>query len=223
MIAKNKNIFIYFLVIQLLLIVPSFSYAIDCASNNNWKRPSSQTMETKHISAALIKYENNERYFSMKRGESQVVIYYLEEMLLVKGLDDAEINFNEIVLLPAILATPVKIISQAFPQGPCKITKKTTFVLPDAEGEIVPSSDGGLNYKFVLIDKKSKEVRTINFIGTMRFTPPIPEPDKNTDVRGFKLVGRTEPYTVIGSSVLPVVTLKELRRVLKEKKSSSKP
>jgi hypothetical protein len=223
MIAKSKRTFLFFLIIQFLLMMSSFSYAADCASNNNWKRPSSQTMERGNINAAMTKYENNERHFLMKTGESQIDIYYLDEMLLVKGLDDAEINFNSIALLPMVLSTPMKILSQALPQGPCKITKKITFSLPNIDGEIEPAAEGVLKYKFVITDKKSKDVKVNKFSGMMQFSPPTPMPDENTDVRGYKLVGRTPPYTMIGSSVLPVSTIGELRHALKEKKKSSKP
>ncbi len=218
MIAKSKNIFIYFLIIQLFFGMPSFSYAGDCVSNNSWKRLSSITMETNVVSAALTKYANKERYFSMKTKESQVDIYYLDEIFLVKGLAEAEINFHGIFLLPMVLSTPVKIASQAFPQGPCKVTKKTTFSLQNIDGEVEPATDGIINYKFIITDTKSKDVKITEFKGMMKFALPISEPDKNTDVRGYILVDGKPPYTIIGSSVLPVTTIGELRRVLKEKK-----
>ena len=218
MIAKAKNTFLYFLTIQLLLIMPSISYADNCS--NNWKRPSSQTMETEVISATLTEYANGERYFSMKTGTSKVDIYYLRGALLVKGFDDDEINDESIFLLPLMFAVPIKVVSQAVPKGPCSITQKTSFELPEAEGEISPSAQGMLNYKFISVDRTSANIKINHISGTMQFTPPLDAPSEDSDVRGYKIVGPQKPYPVIGGSY---TTLGALRRALKEKKSSPKP
>jgi len=58
--------------------------------------------------------------------------------------------------------------------------------------------------------------------GMMQFTPTLAAPDENTNVKGFKLVSRKKPYPVIGSSDLPVTTIKELRRELYERQSGTK-
>jgi WG containing repeat len=52
----------------------------------------------------------------------------------------------------------------------------------------------------------------------MKFTPPEAAPSDDTVVKGFKIVDRFKPYTVIGSKDMPVTTLGELRRALDAKK-----
>lgn len=214
---KIKKILFCSLVIQILFItLSSISYAATCS--NNWLRPSSQTMETEIMYAMLTEYANVERYFSMKQGGKTIDIYYLRGALLVKGLDDSEIKYDSIFWLPMVFVMPSVVVSKAVPQGPCSIAQKIPFSLPDAEGEIVPVAPGVLTYKYTSIDKKSADAKISHFGGMMQFTPTLAAPDENTNVKGFKLVSRTKPYPVIGSSDMPVTTLGELRRALDAKK-----
>lgn len=221
MITKAKNTFLCFLIIQLLLIMSSVSYAKGCP--NNWKRPSTQTMELGTIYATFAKYENGERYLSMKTGKLKIDVYYLRDALLVKGMDDIEINYDSILGLPVMFALPMQVVSRAVPKGFCNVTEKISFSIMGAEGEISPSAQELLNYKFTSIDKKSAKVKINYFSGTMGFTPPPNAPSEDIDVRGYKLVGQNKPYPVIGSKDLPVTTLGALRRALAEKKNSSTP
>ena len=222
MTIKIKKILLYLLAIQILFItLASISHAATCS--NNWLRPSLQTMETEIMYATLTEHANGERYLFIKQGKSVFNVYYLRGALLVKGLDDAEINYDNIFWLPMAFARPMYIVSQAVSQGPCSIKQKTMFSLSDAEGEVSPLAQGMLSYKFTAsANSKSTNAEKIHFSGTMQFTPPLTAPHKDSDVRGYKLVGQTKPYPVIGSADLPVTTLGELRRLLIEKKNSSK-
>ena len=217
MIIKIKKMLFCLLAIQILFITFSaISYAATCS--NNWLRPSSQTMETEIMYATLTEYANVERYFSMKQGGKTIDIYYLRGALLVKGLDDSEIKYDSIFWLPMVFVMPSGVVSKAVPQGPCSIAQKIPFSLPDAEGEIVPVAPGVLTYKYTALDKNSADTKMNHIRGMMQFTPTLAAPDENANVKGFKLVSRTKPYQVIGSSDMPVTTLKELRRVLDAKK-----
>lgn len=216
MIIKIRKMLLCLLAIQILFITLStISYAATCS--NNWRRVSSQTMETEIMSASMTEYANGERYFSIKQGWKTTYVYYLHGALLVKGLDDNEINYNNIFWFPMVF-TQGGVLSKAFPQGHCSITQKTQIALTEAEGEVVPASQGIIAYNYTLTGKQNVK----HFKGVMSFTPQDAAPSEDTVVKDFKIVGQSKPYTVIGSNDMPVTTLGELRRALIEKKNSSK-
>ena len=205
--------------IQLFLITPSILYAASCS--NNWLRPSLQTMETEIVYATLTEYTNGERYLFIKQGKSAFDVFYLRGALLVKGLDDSQLNYDTIWQLP-MMFMPMAILSQAVPQGPCSITQKTPFSLPEAEGEITPISQGVIRYEYALKDTKTADTTPRRFRGTMQFTPSAAAPSEDADVKGYKLVGRTKPYPVLGSAGMPATTIRELRRVEAAKAKAAK-
>jgi len=213
MIIKIRKMLFCLLAIQILFItLSSISHAATCS--NNWLRPSSQTMENEIMSASMTEYANVERYLSIKQGWKTTHIYFLRGTLLVKGLDDSEINYDNIFWLPMVFMQG-GVLSNAFPQGPCSITQKTPIALNEAEGEIVPKSQGFIEYDYTLTGKKNVK----HFKGVMNFTPKEAAPSDDTVVKGFKIVERTKPYTIIGSKDMPVTTLGELRRALDAKKT----
>lgn len=215
MIIKMRKMLLCFLVVQILVItLAAISYAATCS--NRWSASSSQTMETEIMSATETLYANGERYLSIKRGWKTTHIYFLLGVLLVKGLDDDEINFDTIFWLPMVFLQG-GIPDKAFPQGPCSITKKTPISLTEAEGEVVPESQGVIAYDYTLKGKQNVK----HFKGVMKFTPPEAAPSDDIIVKDFKIVNRTKPYTVVGSKDMPVTTLGELRRALIEKKKRS--
>lgn len=216
MIMKIRKMLLCSLAVQILFITLSaISYAAMCS--NNWRSPSSQTMETEIMSASMTEYANIERYLSIKQGWKTTHIYFLQGVLLVKGLDDDEINYDNIFWYPMMFMQS-GVLSKAFPQGPCSITQKTPMALTEAEGEVVPTSQGVIEYDYTLKGKQNVK----HFKGIMKFTPKEAAPPDDTVVKGFKIVNRTKPYTVIGSKDMPVTTIGELRRALIEKKKSSK-
>jgi hypothetical protein len=152
MTIKIRKMLLCVLLIQLLFIsLSSVSHAATCS--NNWLRPSSQTMDTEIMSASMTEYANLERYFSIKQGWKTTHIYFLRGTLLVKGLDDSEINYDNIFWLPMVFMQG-GVLSNAFPQGPCSITQKTPIALNEAEGEIVPISQGVIEYNYTLNGKR---------------------------------------------------------------------
>jgi len=196
------------LAIQLILITPSLLYAASCS--NNWSHPSQQTMETEMMYASSMEYATGERYFFMKQGATSFDVYFLSGALLIRGLADAEINHDNIFWLPMVFVMPTHIFAKAVPQGPCGITQKTFISLPEAEGKIIPISPGVISYDYTSKDKNASG----HFRGMMQFTPPLPAPSEDTDLKGYKLVGRSKPYPVLGSKDMPMTTLKDLRRVI---------
>lgn len=213
MIMKIRKMLLCSLVVQLLFIsLAATSYAATCS--NNWRSPSSQTMENEIMSASMTEYANIERYFSIKQGWKTTHIYFLRGTLLVKGLDDDEIKYDDIFWLPMVFMQG-GVLSKAFPQGPCSITQKTPIALNEAEGEVVPKSQGVIEYDYTLTGKQNVK----HFKGVMKFTPQEAAPSDDTVVKGFKIVNYTKPYTVIGSKDMPVTTLGELRRALDAKKT----
>lgn len=112
MIIKIKKMLFCLLAIQILFITFSaISYATTCS--NNWLRPSSQTMETEIMSASMTEYANIERYFSIKQGWKTTHIYFLRGVLLIKGLDDDEIKYDDIFWLPMVFMQG-GVLSKAF-------------------------------------------------------------------------------------------------------------
>jgi len=105
------------------------------------------------------------------------------------------------------------VLSEAFPQGPCGITQKTSISLAEAEGEVVPSSQGAIGYNYALKGKQTVK----HFNGVMKFTPPEVAPSEDTDIRGYKLINRFKPYQVIGGKEMPAKTIKEFRSVMAAK------
>ena len=212
MIMKMRKMLLCSLVIQLFFISLSFvSYATTCS--NSWLRPSSQTMETEIMFASMTDYANIERYLSIKQGWKTIHVYFLQGALLVKGLGDSEINYDNIFWYPMTFMQS-GVLSKAFPQGPCSITQKTPIGLNEAEGEVVPKSQGVIEYDYTLKGKQNVK----HFKGVMNFNPKEAAPSDDTVVKGFKIVNHTKPYTVIGSKDMPVTTLGELRRALDAKK-----
>ncbi len=212
MIIKMRKMLLRFLAVQILIITLSaVSYAATCS--NNWRSPSSQTMETEIMTASMTDYANIERYLSIKQGWKTTHVYFLQGVLLVKGLDDDEINYDNIFWYPMMFMQS-GVLSKAFPQGPCSITQKTPIALTEAEGEVVRTSQGVIDYNYTLTGKQNVK----HFKGVMKFTPKEAAPSDDTVVKGFKIVNHTKPYTVIGSKDMPVTTLGELRRALDAKK-----
>jgi hypothetical protein len=221
MIIKIKKMLFCLLAIQILFITFSaISNAATCS--NNWLHPSSQTMETEIMYATLTKYANGEYYFSIKQKGENIDIYFLMGARLVKGLDDSEINYDKIPWIPTVFAMPIQVLLRAVPQGPCSVTQKITFSLPDAEGEITSSAQGVITYRYTATDKKSADARMSHVRGMMQFTPPLAAPSETSNISGYKLVGREKPYPVIGSKDMPMTTIGKLRRELCERQSGTK-
>jgi len=193
--------------IQLILMAPSILYAATCS--NNWLHPLSQSMETEIMSASMTEYANGEKYFSMKKGWKTVHVYYLLGAVLVKGLDDNEIDFNNIFLYPMVFIQG-GVLSKAFPQGPCSINQKTPIALPEAEGEIATTSQGVIAYKYKLTGQANVKY----FKGVVKYTLPETAPPDDTVVTGYKLIGITKPYPVVGGKEIPATTIKDFRRVM---------
>jgi hypothetical protein len=213
MIMKMRKMLLCLSMIQLLFISLSFvSHAATCS--NNWSVPSSQTMETEIMSASMTDYANIERYLSIKQGWKTIHIYFLQGVLLVKGLDDEEINYNNIFWYPMMFMQG-GVLKKAFPQGPCSITQKTPIASPEAEGEVAPKSQGVIEYDYTLKDKRNVKY----FKGVMNFNPKEAAPPDDTVVKGFKIVDQSKSFLVIGSKDMPVTTLGELRRALDAKKT----
>ncbi|MBN1365082.1 MAG: WG repeat-containing protein [Syntrophaceae bacterium] len=213
MIMKIRKMLLCFLAVQILVITFSaISHAATCS--NNWRSPSSQTMETEIMTASMTDYADIERYLTVKQGWKTTHVYFLQGVLLVKGLDDDEINYDNIFWYPMMFMQS-GVLSKAFPQGPCSITQKTPIALTEAEGEVVPESQGVIAYDYTLKGKQNVK----HFKGVMKFTPKEAAPSDDTVVKGFKIVNRTKPYTVIGSKDMPVTTLGELRHALDAKKT----
>lgn len=208
-----KKLLFCCMAIQIILITPSILHAATCS--NNWLRPSSQTMETEVMSASMTEYANGEHYFSFKQGGKEFDVYYLKGAVLVKGLDDSEINYDHIFWLPTVFMQK-GVLLQAFPQGPCSVKQKTTFSLPDATGEITPVAPGVFDYQYSLEKSISSDKDIRNFKGTMKFTQPLAAPFEDSNISGYKLVKREKPYQVIGSKDMPAITIRELRRELYE-------
>lgn len=213
MIMKIRKMLLCFFAVQILFVsLAAISYAATCS--NNWRVPSSQTMETEIMTGSMTDYANIERYLTVKQGWKTTHVYFLQGVLLVKGLDDDEINYDNIFWYPMMFMQS-GVLSKAFPQGPCSITQKTPMALTEAEGEVVPTSQGVIEYDYTLKGKQNVK----HFKGVMKFTPKEAAPSDDTVVKGFKIVSRTKPYTVIGSKDMPVTTLGELRRALDAKKT----
>jgi len=207
-----KKLLFCCMAIQTILITPSILHAATCS--NNWLRPFSQTMETEIMSASMTEYANGEKYFSMKQGWKTIHVYYLLGAVLVKGLDDKEIDFNNVFLYPMVFMQG-GVLSKAFPQGPCSINQKTPIALPEAEGEITTTSQGVITYNYRLTGQANVK----HFKGVVKYTLPEAAPSGDAVVTGYKLVGITKPYPVVGGKDMPATTLGELRRVLDAKKS----
>jgi WG containing repeat len=238
MIIKIKKMLLYFLAIQLLFItLSSISHAATCS--NNWLRPSFQTMEMENMSASITEYANGERHFSIRQGEEYIDVYYLKGALLVKGpsADKIESYSRETIWwLPMVFVVPASVLSQAVPNGPCKLDGKTPFSiklsgaigygphkLTHAEGEVFPTSPSEIVYKFTAAtDPPTKDGKFIRYSGTLKLSPQEAAPKENANILGYTLVRQTRPFLVVGKSDLPVTTLGELLRALIEMKSSSK-
>lgn len=213
MIIKMRKILLCLLAVQILFVsLAATSYAAACS--NDWRSPSSQTMETEIMTASMTDYANIERYLTVKQGWKTTHVYFLQGVLLVKGLDDDEINYDNIFWYPMMFMQS-GVLKKAFPQGPCSITQKTPIALTEAEGDVVPESQGVIEYDYTLKGKQNVK----HFKGVMKFTPKEAAPSDDTVVKGFKIVDRSKPYLVIGSKDMPVTTIGELRRALDAKKT----
>ena len=177
-----------------------------------------QTMETEMIYAALTEYATGECYFFMKQGTKAFDVYYLHGALLIKGLAESDIDYDNIFWHLMVFVMHAGILTKVVPQGPCGITQKTPISLPEAEGEIIPIAQGVISYHYQTRDKKSAE----HFRGTMQFTPPAAAPSDDADLKSYKLVGRTKPYPVLGGKDMPVRTIAGLRRVMAAKAVAAK-
>ena len=233
MIIKIKKILLCSLVIQILFItLSSISHAATCS--NNWLLPSSQTMEMKNMSASITEYASGERHFSIRQGEEYIDVYYLKGALLVKGLSADKIKSysrETIWWLPMVFVVPASVLSQAVPNGPCKLNGKTPFSiklsgaigygpqkLTHAEGEVFPASPSEIVYKFTAAtDPPAKDGKLILYSGTLKLSPREAAPKESDNIVGYTLVRQTGLSTVVGSSALPVTTLGELRQALVQK------
>lgn len=158
-----------------------------------------------------------------KEGKSATDIYYLRGALLVKGLADSEIQYDTIWMLPMTQGMPTAYLAGAFRDGPCSISRKMSFAVSSARGEISPQSTGVLAYEYIdSAPTTPSGMKGVRHEGLMKFTTPDAEPSADTDIRGYKLIGRSRPYPVVGSPDLPIGTIGKLRRWLSEKKSREK-
>ncbi len=209
--------------------------AADC--QNDWWRPAFQTMkQDAAISFALTDYQNEERHFSAKKDpDISFDVYYLKDVLLIKGYSEAQIvETGQSVLsrMPiASMSLSTTILARAAPRGPCHVGAKTPFSmdfsganrlrysdLSSAAGYLIQSAPNEISYEFeVSIDPPTRGKASIRFTGTMSFAPQEESPSGDADVTGYTVFPHSRPLPVIGSPAIPVVKLDEVRRFLAPK------
>jgi hypothetical protein len=159
---------------------------------------------------------------SIAAGNTAVDVYYLRGGLLVKGLADSELQYDNIWMLPMAQGMSAVLLASAFPNGPCSVAQKTSFTAFSAKGDISPISTGVLAYAYIDGGPAAPSgTKGVRHEGVMKFTPPAAEPPADLDIRSYKLVRRSKPHLVIGTPDLPASTLGELRRWLSGKKADS--
>ncbi len=221
MIFRIAATILHSVLIQIFLITfLSISHAETCS--NNWSFPSFHSLKTPEMQTVWTAFANQEHHLSLTTGGTVADIYYLRGTLLVKGLADSELQYDSIWMLPMTQGMSAVLLASAFPNGPCSLTQKTSFTAFSAKGEISPISPGVLAYAYIDGGPAAPSgTKGVRHEGTMKFTPPAAEPPADADIRGYKLVRRSQPHPVVGSPDLPVTTLGELRRWLAAKKADS--
>jgi hypothetical protein len=223
----------------MILSFSASAEAVRC--EGEWLHPSSQAMSMDAtVSFALSDYKNGERHFSAQQGPGQSLdIYYLKGGVLVKGYSQAQLaQLPQAVLfmMPMTFAVPATILSQAAPEGPCKIVPKAKFSLPltaplrlqdraltSAAGQLSRSASDQISYDLdVVIDPPAPNKTSVRYAGTMSFTPEQEALPDDLDISGYLLVMRSGAPVATGSEGIPV-TLGELRRSLALQRDGAKP
>jgi len=160
--------------------------ALDCSAD--WRHPVEQHVEMRGMSLALEEFSNDERHFSIRRSDHVLDIYFLQQALLIKGPDAAEIEHyteDELNWFPMVLSIPNSVLHTMSPKGPCSVKGKTQFSqaltgdlrfgphkLTFAEGAVEPAGPNMLAYRFAAtVSPPLDGVTSIEYSGQLRFAP----------------------------------------------------
>ena len=217
---------IFFLIYVFLIFTSATliqnSFAAECS--NSWERPSFINMKRSGESYSLTEYKNNERYLLIQIPGKTMEIYYLKDVVLVKGMRSDEIKKAAIGNLSTPLRVPLSILRQAASKGPCSLDKIKPFSfkprehlgtqsqeITNVDGEIISASPGNVEYSFnAKIDPPGKFVSGISYSGKLDYSTKKSLPINDIEVRDYTVVMNNRPFMSVGSSSLPVKTLGQL-------------
>jgi hypothetical protein len=238
-IRTTKEAILHFLKgIFFTIVLTQIAFATDC--DKSWMQHTSHVMTTESEVLSLIDYANGERHISVKQGNQRFEVYYLKDILLIKGLSSSEIervSQDTVWWLPMGFMVPITVLSEAVPQGPCHLNRPTFFSIDlktdikiesskliKTDGILSPSSSGEILYKFAAaFDPPFQNSKIVMYEGTINFTPPSAVLGDDVNITGYTVIGDTRPFRVVGSSALPVTTLGELKSALVQKTKVSEP
>lgn len=203
--------------------------ALDCSAD--WRHPVEQHVEMRGMSLSLEEFSNDERHFSIRRSDHVLDIYFLQQALLIKGPDAAEIEHyteDELNWFPMVLSIPNSVLHSMSPKGPCSVKGKTQFSqaltgelrfgphkLTFAEGAVEPAGPNTLTYRFAAtVTPPLDGVTSIEYTGQIRFAPKAKPLAASTKLTGYTLIGPDHPMPVVGDASLRLSTVGELRALL---------